>query len=209
MVGWRHSMGIIPAGAGRRPTACPTSPTLGDHPRGCGEKRRQAGRAPHHQGSSPRVRGEEDLIAIRGKATWIIPAGAGRSDGEGSVGADVGDHPRGCGEKLLLGFLRRLDLGSSPRVRGEAFCHAPLRVKKGIIPAGAGRRMPCPRKAGRGQDHPRGCGEKRMAARRRRAAAGSSPRVRGEGKAFLASQFNGGIIPAGAGRSRRRRDRRR
>ena len=49
-------------------------------------------------------------------------------------------------------------------------------------------------------DHPRGCGEKRRVLLAVGLAAGSSPRVRGEGVELDAGGGGGGIIPAGAGR---------
>ena len=76
-------------------------------------------------------------------------------------------------------------VGSSPRVRGEVSAGNTLTKTPGIIPAGAGRR-PRWRRAWRPPwDHPRGCGEKRLAPGRR--------------------GWSVGIIPAGAGRRRRPR----
>ena len=77
---------------------------------------------------------------------------------------------------------------------------------KGIIPAGAGRRQCRQCSARQQRDHPRGCGEKGPRARRVRSGGGSSPRVRGEAAQLARAQHLPGIIPAGAGRSRRHRE---
>ena len=78
------------------------------------------------------------------------------------------------------------------------------RRPRGIIPAGAGRSLPLLRdRAGHG-DHPRGCGEKGHRELCGLLGLGSSPRVRGEAKQTLAAGLTPGIIPAGAGRRRRK-----
>ncbi len=147
---------------------------------------------------------------MRGKASvhvqpqaepGIIPVGAGKSRGIARNGRQGRDHPRGCGEKAFLPLWLALLLGSSPRVRGKVCENGVKDRHAGIIPAGAGKR-PCPRRAAPSEgDHPRGCGEKPVCCRPRQPRWGSSPRVRGKGDAGGEVLEEGGIIPAGAGKS--------
>ena len=93
-------------------------------------------------------------------AARIIPAGAGKS--ALGVGGACGawDHPRGCGEKVRVSGVGLGVAGSSPRVRGKADAPLLRRLARGIIPAGAGKRVPLAGSVGNIMDHPRGCGEK-------------------------------------------------
>ena len=74
----------------------------------------------------------------------------------------------------------------------------------GIIPAGAGKRLACSDLSILAGDHPRGCGEKFLARLAKSRWAGSSPRVRGKATINSLRQAFQRIIPAGAGKSRRR-----
>ena len=89
----------------------------------------------------------------------IIPADAGNTPKSQTVKVIRQDHPRGCGEHLLITACNSLYMGSSPRMRGTHISVDPTYVETGIIPADAGntgryglcRVLP--------KDHPRGCGE--------------------------------------------------
>ena len=153
-------------------------------------------------GSSPRVRGEESRLPAHPLCSGIIPAGAGRSTVRRQHWQGQRDHPRGCGEKRTSEVVAAAATGSSPRVRGEAARCASRRIRRRIIPAGAGRRALSIRRTHFTGDHPRGCGEKLIKPVEGYGDAGSSPRVRGEVVALLALLSSTGIIPAGAGRSR-------
>ena len=157
-VAWRF--GIIPAGAGRSPLSSPLAGAFWDHPRGCGEKLFHAPPKCAPPGSSPRVRGEAHVRHHGAIGVGIIPAGAGRSLWASCGILSLGDHPRGCGEKIVQrGAFSRFQ-GSSPRVRGEAINRAAASSLSGIIPAGAGRSGNANSTALKSWDHPRGCGEK-------------------------------------------------
>ena len=132
----------------------------------------------------------------------IIPAGAGKSQRKAWRPARQGDHPRGCGEKFELHLGKLDEAGSSPRVRGKAAGGRRYRVTGGIIPAGAGKSRKSSWRPPGSRDHPRGCGEKRNAARRWVVRLGSSPRVRGKASQPFPPPSSPGIIPAGAGKSR-------
>ena len=69
------------------------------------------------------------------------------------------DHPRACGEQLVLRIDGEEVEGSSPRVRGAAHQLYLLIKHLGITPARAGSRRPPCRSGTRTRDHPRACGE--------------------------------------------------
>ena len=135
------SAGIIPAGAGRRRGEGPRRPVGWDHPRGCGEKSSSSLASVALGGSSPRVRGEAADRRRASAPRRIIPAGAGRSSSAPIEKLRHRDHPRGCGEKMNAYSSSRRVRGSSPRVRGEAVLVHGVGRGRGIIPAGAGRRL--------------------------------------------------------------------
>ena len=171
-------------------------------------------------GSSPRVRGKGLVLcacrrelgiipAGAGKsarphpgvqAVGIIPAGAGKSSSGSGLVASSRDHPRGCGEKLLVRTPAFKRWGSSPRVRGKVVPTGTANYIFGIIPAGAGKRRRSPTRCPSPRDHPRGCGEKAVSTSGRRPRSGSSPRVRGKVRAGDLHASADGIIPAGAGK---------
>jgi len=135
-----HSAGVIPAPAGRRVRLQSWTVVGQGHPRACGEKANTPTDPVVGEGSSPRLRGEGVLFALRGGYEGVIPAPAGRS-GTGKVGLNPeGGHPRACGEKRRPpGFASRAS-GSSPRLRGEARSASSRGARPRVIPAPAGRR---------------------------------------------------------------------
>ena len=129
----------------------------------------------------------------------IIPARAGSRLGLGFASVWIGDHPRACGEQMRKSVARMASRGSAPRVRGAAVQSCDAFGLGGIIPARAGSStcsMACTRAAG---DHPRACGEQRLAMAYSDYGSGSSPRVRGAGPKLKPTYAHGGIIPARAG----------
>ena len=158
--GLRPGRGIIPAGAGKREAEAEVVRLCGDHPRGCGEKPRHKGAAHPRRGSSPRVRGKAGGEEEARRVVGIIPAGAGKRETTPTNGTSRWDHPRGCGEKRHQWPCTPFVAGSSPRVRGKGRKRFGSRRNRRIIPAGAGKRAPHTGRGRRGEDHPRGCGEK-------------------------------------------------
>ena len=69
--------GIIPACAGNSERWYETNPSLGDHPRVCGEQFLPSGAKSVCSGSSPRVRGTADPTRCIMQNSGIIPACAG------------------------------------------------------------------------------------------------------------------------------------
>ena len=136
--GWRADGRIIPADAGS--TASPTDPdqVSEDHPRGCGEHQPAGSIYSATIGSSPRMRGARRYRSRRTGGSRIIPADAG-STAQSEAGRPFRrDHPRGCGEHILLIRFGSIVLGSSPRMRGAQCGDQFVIAVLGIIPADAG-----------------------------------------------------------------------
>ena len=112
------SGGIIPAYAGNTPALTALRDIEWDHPRVCGEHLQQSVGGVETVGSSPRMRGTRYPLVQQSGVAGIIPAYAGNT-GHGlwrCVWCE--DHPRVCGEHLLLKQIVRRSKGSSPRMRG-------------------------------------------------------------------------------------------
>ena len=181
-VGFRSrglSAGIIPAYAGNTSTQSETPPAPRDHPRVCGEHIPRRIQHALHLGSSPRMRGtpfERCDVSVR---LGIIPAYAGNTCRRCCGCRQSEDHPRVCGEHnsccLVIVRLR----GSSPRMRGTPTCRVSVLRNGGIIPAYAGNTIRWYQACVTYWDHPRVCGEHRMAPSAAGLAVGSSPRMRG------------------------------
>ena len=116
----------------------------------------------------------------------------------------MGDHPRVCGEHLRLSDLRRINPGSSPRVRGTRAVRAACGRAGGIIPAYAGNTSGYPYRRWRSWDHPRVCGEHKVDDSTGEGAWGSSPRMRGTLRRAFRKFRRLGIIPAYAGNTKAR-----
>ena len=194
--------GIIPAYAGntsRRPVVLRS---WRDHPRVCGEHNSMNLPCTASPGSSPRMRGTlrvGDTVRI---ASGIIPAYAGNTFHGPTMNCDRRDHPRVCGEHLLLKQMVSFSKGSSPRMRGTRQT-SPVRARRiRIIPAYAGNTYCCMSGRCPQWDHPRVCGEHTYHVDAPEAIAGSSPRMRGTRPEPLLTSSSSGIIPAYAGNTR-------
>ena len=155
-------------------------------------------------GSSPHVRGA--LIAVCRVAVrdGIIPACAG-STLTVSVSSPVAwDHPRMCGEHLLLVDAQSSRPGSSPHVRGALWSIFGADWSRGIIPACAGSTRLYRTTYQPMRDHPRMCGEHQVRDTLYGTTQGSSPHVRGARGGSAAGGSGRGIIPACAGSTLRK-----
>ena len=131
--------GSIPAGAGK--------PVLPDsdrrrsrvNPRGCGETDALEDLPDEQQGQSPRVRGNLGTIEQRHVGQGSIPAGAGKPTGAPLWVRRIRVNPRGCGETRRWSRARPRSVGQSPRVRGNHRPDQPGDLRRGSIPAGAGK----------------------------------------------------------------------
>ena len=205
--GWPTGWGprLIPARAGKteQPTASSAAPAA--HPRTCGENAMRRGCARVSTGSSPRVRGKPSTTRSAAWPEGLIPARAGKTARWPVLGEQARAHPRACGEN-------RTDLievthypGSSPRVRGKPGKAGQSIPLARLIPARAGKTPRGRPAGGRRRAHPRACGENRAGGAPGSAMSGSSPRVRGKRVSGCGCAFVVRLIPARAGKTRRRR----
>ena len=193
---------LIPACAGKTRSASRSPPTWRAHPRACGENASVADWATLPAGSSPRVRGKHSPRHGRVIGAGLIPACAGKTRSCAPSTTPRTAHPRVCGENLDRLQVRRLHLGSSPRVRGKLGVGPGAGGELGLIPACAGKTPACPGGRGRPAAHPRVCGENWSWTAWWRARSGSSPRVRGKQARERDPVLFDGLIPACAGKTR-------
>ena len=153
-------------------------------------------------GSSPRMRGALPTAAYFRIHARIIPADAGSTVVKVGSALRVGDHPRGCGEHDARHCKPPTLMGSSPRMRGARNLLVLNRHLLGIIPADAGSTDSVSVGAAVSRDHPRGCGEHRVALFAPKRYEGSSPRMRGARPGGMRSYEQDRIIPADAGSTR-------
>ena len=109
---------ITPAHAGNTDPARSYYASYEDHPRACGEYAMSAVVIRASSGSPPRMRGipqrnGADIVSKR-----ITPAHAGNTTLFPLPWKSTGDHPRACGEYLLLQREAVATRGSPPRMRG-------------------------------------------------------------------------------------------
>ena len=166
-----------------------------------GENIPQKFRPSREQGSSPRGRGKR-FEAKGERARWrLIPAWAGKTNGDSTSAASSPAHPRVGGENREAFERYNVVGGSSPRGRGkpglEDLCGRHLR----LIPAWAGKTF-CPgRSASSRGAHPRVGGENPANSPRAILISGSSPRGRGKLDHAGAAGGRHGLIPAWAGKT--------
>ena len=112
-------VGIIPAHAGL--TTLPQFPSSvpRDHPRACGAHPNCAPPGPSTQGSSPRMRGSQEMLDEKPFAFGIIPAHAGLTAASPDRPGGCRDHPRACGAHTVSVLDKQAAGGSSPRMRGS------------------------------------------------------------------------------------------
>ena len=110
---------IIPADAGNTAPEMRVKWVPKDHPRGCGEHLPcMSTSTVVSAGSSPRMRGTRIGIIQDLQIVGIIPADAGNTIFKCRLAGLSQDHPRGCGEHILISGRMASLKGSSPRMRG-------------------------------------------------------------------------------------------
>ena len=150
------------------------------------------------------MRGKALVQCASSSPPGITPAYAGKSRGQSRNCTNTEDHPRVCGEKAKAFYMKPLEEGSPPRMRGKVPAGLCQIIGFGITPAYAGKSTnselssPCTR------DHPRVCGEKHTKGQTRPRVAGSPPRMRGKAFMFWPSAVFMGITPAYAGKRLKR-----
>ena len=170
---------FIPACAGNRAMSLTTRYASSVHPRVCGEQTSRKRFTRRGDGSSPRVRGTDQLITDRDKTHRFIPACAGNSRGNNGPRERRSVHPRVCGEQRCELSDSHRKYGSSPRVRGTGPIFFAREQSLRFIPACAGNRSPYRARQSQQPVHPRVCGEQAFLKSAEISRSGSSPRVRG------------------------------
>ena len=158
-------------------------------------------------GSPPRMRGKVKACRLFTLAVGITPAYAGKRFLLPSRFLLPRDHPCVCGEKSGHNGLQLGILGITPACAGKRKAVLGLCTHVRITPAYAGKRCSARTPTFRTWDHPRVCGEKRRPSSHSHTLPGSPPRVRGKVSAGKILLHDGGITPAHAGKSFKKRPR--
>ena len=132
-------IGITPAYAGKRLNCWKRLNSQWDHPRLCGEKSAEKMSAFTDLGSPPPMRGKGTGDTTIFQHCRITPAYAGKSHKPRSTTLQKRDHPRLCGEKLLLCEHCGKPIGSPPPMRGKVFFKSRRAFSGRITPAYAGK----------------------------------------------------------------------
>ena len=131
----------------------------------------------------------------------LIPAQAGKTRSTGRRPDTRRAHPRSRGENGELYLDDDERRGSSPLTRGKPRSRNRHFLRRGLIPAHAGKtRPPHPRQRGH-QAHPRSRGENCISRTRTPRYTGSSPLTRGKQLDSSANVMPFGLIPAHAGKT--------
>ena len=131
------------------------------------------------------MRGPQTYEALKSEITGITPAYAGTT--ERLEFRDVGrtDHPRLCGDHLIVHPAVGISVGSPPLMRGPRSATDKSARTVGITPAYAGTTYsPILVIVGR-EDHPRLCGDHQLAQDTMVPGSGSPPLMRGPQFAFI------------------------
>ena len=147
------------------------------------------------------MRGKHYNRDCGGRAYGITPADAGKTYTKRETKKVGRDHPRGCGENIIVYIVAFVKPGSPPRMRGKRRGSRTPAFDSRITPADAGKTWVFGFLWRARWDHPRGCGENAAVAVEKSDAAGSPPRMRGKRQhPELALLFHG-ITPADAGKT--------
>ena len=199
------SIWSIPACAGEPGCHCRPAGSAGVYPRVCGGTGMTGTPCARAAGLSPRVRGNRCAAITWDRAAGSIPACAGEPKRRQIrvIGGQV--YPRVCGGTLAPLRDTMAPEGLSPRVRGNLQEGQTAAAKAGSIPACAGEPLPREDHRNRSEVYPRVCGGTKASLYAAQAAAGLSPRVRGNLKCSACRIALPGSIPACAGEPNRRR----
>ena len=196
-----HTVGLIPAHAGKTNRRRRAALLSTAHPRACGENSRQVWISGGAGGSSPRMRGKPWWSGSSGYLMGLIPAHAGKTIALYGEKIAQAAHPRACGENFgqLAGDFA--SQGSSPRMRGKPAAGQLEAARGRLIPAHAGKTRSTGASGSGLQAHPRACGENFWGFAVVTNPVGSSPRMRGKQHRGRRSRNIRGLIPAHAGKT--------
>ena len=131
--------GLIPAWAGKTSLIVSPSSVLTAHPRVGGENTNPDAPVTPETGSSPRGRGKPERGRHNAAQEGLIPAWAGKTGFTDVAREAATAHPRVGGENGMYWECARAAAGSSPRGRGKHCQALPLRARRRLIPAWAGK----------------------------------------------------------------------
>ena len=174
---------ITPAHAGKRHSPGVHRKRRGDHPRTRGEKLSIRFKSSSDLGSPPHTRGKGCGRRVRMFSMGITPAHAGKSSVAWQGRPAEEDHPRTRGEKFIL-------------VQIDCRCSR-------ITPAHAGKSADIPGFPHLSKDHPRTRGEKDIHQKTTCTMRGSPPHTRGKALQYNGQEWDIGITPAHAGKSKK------
>ena len=126
------------------------------------------------------MRGKVAYTDLQRPSPGITPAYAGKSLLKLLHHVGLRDHPRVCGEKAKAFYMKPLEEGSPPRMRGKVPAGLCQIIGFGITPAYAGKSCTELTVKGEVKDHPRVCGEKPSGVMAALACAGITPAYAGK-----------------------------
>ena len=172
--------GLIPAHAGKTPTARLSPPCSWAHPRSRGENLWGGVGSCYTLGSSPLTRGKHGLLVHAGHVRGLIPAHAGKTIPLLNCHSESPAHPRSRGENIISESVQLGSKGSSPLTRGKRDNLGRQFDRPGLIPAHAGKTATIARLRARSRAHPRSRGENFRTWSESVRYWGSSPLTRGK-----------------------------
>ncbi len=131
--------GNIPARAGKTGFVRRFAWRLGEHPRSRGENLKSISASAPVYGTSPLARGKHELGTVSRFAERNIPARAGKTPAEPDGQRHCWEHPRSRGENLLINRISGKRRGTSPLARGKLRMSMCSPIRRGNIPARAGK----------------------------------------------------------------------
>ena len=194
---------LIPAHAGKTPTAPTASSRDSAHPRSRGENSLDLREVSLVPGSSPLTRGKPRWRPQVDEHRGLLPAHAGKTDRRVNQPHDSWAHPRSHGENKTISPTASKRAGSSPLTRGKRLRPSRRGCGQRLIPAHAGKTCSQRCGCGRRRAHPRSRGENLAGRRGAGAGYGSSPLTRGKRDRDRGRRVLGRLIPAHAGETGR------
>ena len=193
--------GLIPAHAGKTAHNRLAPVLMPAHPRSRGENSWLPSETNTTLGSSPLTRGKHSHRAGGKRQRRLIPAHAGKTASCEAWCCPSGAHPRSRGENSPSRIPPCSHTGSSPLTRGKPGVGGADRVRRGLIPAHAGKTLRRPSATSGPRAHPRSRGENQDDSAPVDNVPGSSPLTRGKPRRTSYALAAIRLIPAHAGKT--------
>ena len=192
--------GLIPAHAGKTSKRSASASTPRAHPRSRGENIQTCVQVAADLGSSPLTRGKPDPAANGGDGGGLIPAHAGKTSGQAGPAPPTPAHPRSRGENVTINAgWERLE-GSSPLTRGKHHGRHGRHIRRGLIPAHAGKTLERWDLRPSWRAHPHSHGENKQLLVAAASQRGSSPLTQGKHQPGRSHRHQPGLIPTHTGK---------